>query len=275
MEEKIIIPNACFDNPTKQDYIWNPPEELNGINSKRPKDKVTVQDQKQTPACTFYSAYHVINGYNILEDERQGVNRPQIDPLIPRNIFCKERGYSNKGYDIQWAAQKAKDAGKIQGWGSIPASLPNQDQVDRMKRTLDAGYFMNCWSSNGDWHTTGVTGVYTLRTDGKFVGHAWSIIDYDNSKGFLCINSRWIWGQEKGYFWLPFNLVDKVYSKLAIIDKDDSWYFAKLKERSQAMDAVRALKKTYALTIPQADKDMCAKLATELRTIYGFTDKDL
>jgi hypothetical protein len=69
METKEIT-DDCLDNPTKQDYQREPEEEvLNGINSKRPKEKVIVQDQKATPACTYYSAYHVINGYNILEDE--------------------------------------------------------------------------------------------------------------------------------------------------------------------------------------------------------------
>lgn len=41
------------------------------------------------------------------------------------------------------------------------------------------------------------------------------------------------------------------------------------------MEGVRQLKKIYALDIPQSSKDMCSKIATNLRNTYGFTDKDL
>ena len=274
MEVKDINFN-CFDNPTQSDYKFEWEDMLSGINSKRPKDKIKVQDQKQTPACTFYSAYHVINGYNLLEDERQGIDRPQIDPLVPRNEFCKYRGNYTMWYSIQWAATEAKKAGKIIGRLSIGNELSNDVQVEKMKKALDSWYFMNTGSSNGDRQTTGSTGTYTLRTDTKFVWHARSIIDYD-TKWFIAINSRGIRWKELWYFHVPFNLVDKLYSKLVIMDTDDSWYFQRIKERSQAMDAVRQLKKIYALSLlSSSSKDMCGKIATELRNIYGFTDKDL
>jgi len=274
MEEKERNFN-CFDNPTSTDYKFEENDELAGINSKRPKEKVQVQDQERTPACTFYSAYHVINGYNLLEDERQGVDRPQIDPLIPWNAFCKARGYYDKGYTIQWAATEAKKAGKIIWWTSIGNELTNDVQVEKMKKALDMWYFLNTGSGNGDRQTTGSTWTYTLRTDGQFVGHAWSIVDYD-SKGFIAINSWGIRGKEQGYFHVPFNLVDKIYSKLCIIDKDDSLYFERIKEKSQAMETVRQLKKTYSLSLlSQSSRDMCGKIATELRNTYWFTDKDL
>ena len=144
-----------------------------------------------------------------------------------------------------------------------------------MKKALDSWYLMNTGSSNGDRQTTGITGMYTLRTDWKFVWHAWSIIDYDD-RWFIAINSRGKRGKELWYFHVPFNLVDKLYSKLVIMDSDDSRYFEKIKERSQALEAVRQLKKTYALSLlSQSGKDMCGKIATELRNTYGFTDKDL
>jgi len=264
----------CFDNPTATDYQFEVDETLNGLNSKRPKEKIKIQNQEKTPACTFFSAYHVINGYNLLEDERQGIDRPQTNPLVPWNEFCKARGYYDKWYTIQWAATEAKKAGKIVGWTSIDNKSPNDVQVEKMKKALDMWYFLNTGSGNGDWSATGKTGIYTIRTDNKFVGHAWSIVDYD-SKWFIAINSRGIRWKERWYFYVPFGLVDKIYSKLVIIDKDDSWYFEKIKNKSKAMEWVRQLKKIYGLDIPQLNKDMCGKIATELRTIYWFTDKDL
>jgi len=99
--DKFITENHAFtdtawDIPSKFDYLRDVEEEVSGIANKRPKIKLKVQDQKQTPACTFFSAYHVINAYNILEDERQGQDRPQIDPAIPWAEFCRDRGYSNR-----------------------------------------------------------------------------------------------------------------------------------------------------------------------------------
>ena len=45
--------------------------------------------------------------------------------------------------------------------------------------------------------------------------------------------------------------------------------------KNKAMEGVRQLKKIYALDISQASKDMCSKIATELRNTYWFTDNDL
>jgi hypothetical protein len=59
-----------------------------------------------------------------------------------------------------------------------------------------------------------------------------------------------------------------IYSKLVIIDKDDSGYFERIKNKSKAMEGVRALKKIYELAISTDAKNMCSKIATELRAVY-------
>ena len=57
------------DLPSKLDYSFSTLEEVyNGENSKRPKDKLIVQNQGTSKACTMYSATHIVNGNNILED---------------------------------------------------------------------------------------------------------------------------------------------------------------------------------------------------------------
>ena len=239
----------CFDNPTQSDYVFEWEDELAGINSKRPKEKVKVQDQWQTPACTFYSAYHVINGYNILEDERQGIDRPQIDPINPRNEFCKARWYYDRGYTIQWAATEAKKAGKITGWTTILTSTEKNKQIEQMKKALDMWYFINTGSANWDRAKTKKTGIYTLRKDNKFVWHAWSIVDYDESKKcFIAINSRGLRGKEKWYFYVPYDLVDKIYSKLVIIDKSDNDFFLKIKSKAKAIEIIRNARKLYEIS---------------------------
>lgn len=71
------------DKPDQRDYLFNDfSERARGdIESVRPKRKFKVQNQKNTPACTMFSACHISNGQNILEDKRLGVNREQIDPM--------------------------------------------------------------------------------------------------------------------------------------------------------------------------------------------------
>lgn len=275
MKEKNIIFN-CFDNPIKTDYKFEIKEELCWIRSKRPKDKVIVQNQEDTPACTFYSEYHTINWYNILEDERNWISRQQINPREPRNKFCKARWYYDRWYNIQWAATEAKKEWMIVWWSTISNDIQKNEQIEKMKKALDMWFFINTGSANWDRSIIKKTWIYTTRKDNVFVWHAWSIVDYNETKKcFIAINSRGIRWKEKWYFYVPYDLVDKIYSKLVIIDKDDSWYFEKIKNKSKAMEWVRQLKKIYELDIPQLNKDMCWKIATELRNTYLFTDKDL
>lgn len=273
--ENHAFTDTAWDVPSKQDYIRNPSEEdwLEWIRSKRPTEKLKVQDQWQTPACTFYSAYHVINAYNILEDERQGQERPQIDPAIPRAEFCRWRWYSNSGYSIQWAANKAKKAGKIKWWATIPQYEPIESKIAKMKKALDMGYFINTGSSNGDWTKTKLERKYIVRTDGRFVWHARSIVDYDD-EWFIALNSWWPYWCDKWYFHVPFDVVDKIYSALVIIDADDSWYFEKLKGKSKAMNLVRSLKSMYEF-LPAKRQEISHNMADYLRTFYWFTDEEL
>lgn len=271
----IIRQFATLDIPSRHDYIWNPSDEFAGIKSAWPTDKVKVWDQGSTPACTFFSIYQLINGYNLLEDDIHEWERPQIDPIVPWNLFCTERKNFTSWYSIQWAAQKAKVAGKIEWWSTIPSTLLLDEQIKRMKKALDMTYFISTGSSNGDWTKTKKTKVYTLRTDGKFVGHGWSIVDYDDSKSsFIALNSRGPLRANKGYFYVPFNLVGSIYSKLVIVDKDDSWYFQKLKDRSKAMELVRDLKAMYSV-LPVVQQLAAAAMADYLRATYAFTDADL
>jgi hypothetical protein len=264
--------DTCWDAPTKQDYLWNPPEELAWLHSKRPKDKVIVQNQLSTPACTFFSTYHVVNWNNVLEDERNGATRQQIDPMIPRNDFCRKRWYWNAGYSIQWALQEAKVAQKITGWASIPTELPVDQQILKINQALDMGYFICTGSANGDWAKTQITHNYTVN-GGQFVGHAFCIVDRDDN-WYLALNSWWPTWCEWWYFHIPRNVVDKLYSKLVVIDYDDSGYFQKLKDKSKAMTLVRDLKSLYG-DLPAHWQEVSHSLADYLRTYYWFNDTDL
>jgi len=130
-------------------------------------------------------------------------------------------------------------------------TIPNTTEINemnrQMKKALDLWKFIYTWSWNWDRQTTGKTWIYTLRTDGKFVGHAWSIIDYDDTKWYLAINSfgkdRWVgW-----YFRLPFELANRIYSKNVIIDHNDN-LFSQVVVKAKAINIIKACQSYYPTT---------------------------
>lgn len=266
--------NDAYDFPTKQDYKWSDYQyTLQGDVIERPFDKVKVQNQGSLPACVWFANTHIINGNNILEDNIIWQDRTQIDAKQLWNEYCINRGYANGGTSIQDMAKFTTKKWLIQGYITITGT--GDLLVANMKKALDMGHFILTGSSNGDRTQTKNTGIYTLRTDGKYVGHWWDIVWYGDGFfwGMNSYGNRW---PHKWYFKVPFSMVDKLFSKLAIIDKDDSWYFLKLKEKSQAMESVRQLKKIYALSfLPEQQKKECSDIANTLRLVYWFTDNDL
>lgn len=270
-----LFTDVCWDNPTKQDYLFTPPSEYGEWDpQRRPRGRVIVWDQWNSPACVWYSGIHIVNWYNILEDDRLWSTREQINPWGIWIDFCKERWYSDKWTSIQDMANYLKRKWLIQWRTQIPNHIWLEKVIDNMKKAIDMWYFLHTGSSNWDWTKTRINKKYTLRTDRKFVWHGFSIVDYDNT-GFIAINSRWPDWCDSWYFHIPFELSDKLYSKLVYIDKDDTWWFQRLKDKEKAKEGVRQLKKIYDLDISKSNKENCWKIATELRTNYWFTDKDL
>lgn len=245
---EIKIENYAYDEPTDSDYLYSEYEnfidkkEDEWISSPFPENTI-VWNQGNTPACTCYSLTHIFNANNLLEDERLQENRDQIDPKIPRWLFCAKRGYSDKWSSIQTMAQFFKDRGMIEWYVTIKNI--EKDQIEKIKKALDMWKFISTGSSNGDRTTTKKTWVYTLRKDWKFVWHAWCIVDYSDGY-FRAVNSygdkRWpYWGKFK----VPFNMIDKIYSKLVIIDKDDSWQFSKLSTYKKAQEMLKIARELY------------------------------
>jgi tetrahydromethanopterin S-methyltransferase subunit H len=66
--------------------------------------------------------------------------------------------------------------------------------------------------------------------------------------------------------------VDKVYSKLAIIDKDDSGIFGQFREKEKAKALVKQLQDMYASTKNAQVWDQLHLLADSLREIYNIRD---
>lgn len=240
----------CTDEPTNKDYLFSEYETFidkdeygKGVNSMRPQE-TKIWNQGNTPACTCYSACHVYNGENLLEDKRLWENRQQQDPAVIWNQFCAKRNIYNAGTSIQTMANYYKERWLIKGYVTIKNA--ETDVVAKMKKALDMGMFISTGSMNGDWSAIKKTWIYVRRKDNLDVWHAWCIVDYWDGY-FWCVNSygdkRWPYN---GMFKLPFELATNVYSKLVFIDQDDKWSFASLADKKKSEELVRIAKELYA-----------------------------
>lgn len=251
MTELVKEQFRATDEPTKKDYLFDDfetikhadPEYAEWSDKVRPRETFVVQNQWQTPACTAFSNGHIYNGNNIIEDKKIGESRPQVNPANFRNKFCELRGSSKTGTSIQTMAKFYKDQWLIEWFVTIRNS--ETDLVKKMRKAIDNGNFLATGSSNGDRATIKKTGVYSVRKDDVFVWHARCIVSYEDDF-FRAINSWGNRGIHGGYFKVPNDMVDKVYSKLAIIDKDDSIYFQMLRDKIKAEEMKTIWKYLYS-----------------------------
>lgn len=198
--------NAVIDIPDERDY---PYEMLVGGEYKNvefPRDILIVQNQWAQPltkmACSRYGMAHIANGQNILLDKWQPYQ--WID--LWKSYLEINPQAETSGATLQSALKQAKDT-KIISWYAVVKT------IDEAKQAIDRGHFIYTGSSNGDWVSVRDKKIYALRTDSRIVWHVWVIIGYDDT-GFIAINS---YGQNNGYFSLPYNLFDTTFTKYAII----------------------------------------------------------
>ena len=201
--------------------------------------------------CTMYSACHISNWQNILEDKRLWVKREQVDPLWPWNEFCAERGNYNNWAAIQTIALRHKKKGFIEGFVTISRQTDELTQSRQMKQAIDMWCFLSSGSAFWDRATIKKTGMFSERTDGVFTWHAYCFVDYvldgdGEVEYFWAVNSWWdTWGIHKGYFKVYRNQLMNHYSKLVFIDKDDSRNFANFEEIQKIKQAIAILRDVY------------------------------
>lgn len=264
--DKVKIPKGIgfwYDQPDSRDYMFEDFDEYarGEAVGKRPKRKITIFNQWATPSCTMQASQKIVNAYNILEDERLWLSRAQVDPLVPWNIFCSERGDYTSGSSIQTMAVRHKRKGNISWYTSIKANEEKQKKIVQMKKALDMWFFLLTWSAFGDWWVIKQTWVYSERPDKKFVGHWRIIVDYDEQEQvFRAVNSywptRWIY---KGYFKVPYDMVDRIYSCIVLVDRDDSHLFGRFEEIQKVKQAVALLRDVYNSTTLDSVKNYLEK----------------
>ena len=246
----VTIKSFATDEPSSRDYPFDEYRKVKEENTEysewtpsgRPREKSIVFNQYNTPACTAFSDGHIYNWNNIIENERLWENREQKNPNIFWDAFCLERNNFNTGTSIQTMALWYKKKLLIEWFVTITNGV---GQIDKIKRAIDAWYRISTGSNNWNWTKTKNTGIYTLRTDKKIVWHAFAIVDYEQDF-FWAINSYGNkWGLYEWYFKIPFTLIDKIYSKLVIIDKNDSKTFQKFKDRIRVNEIITLAKMLY------------------------------
>lgn len=260
--------NLCFDSPDTRDYSAQQYIDMAmGTESyERPTKEVIIQDQKKTSACTRYASVVINNGQNINEYNKNWQKYDQIDPLIVWN-----RG--NKNLTLTSALSQLKTEGLIAGRTAIKKVPSDKSQaILTMKQAIDMGNYIFTWSDNGDWGKTWTAPfTYTLRTDGRIVWHAWAIVTYDESKQmFKCPNSRWPKRWDKWYFRLRYEDIDKIFTKYCIIDKDDSWVFAKFARKQKAIELVNACSTFWNGETELQTQTHLHDLAEQLRQEYNL-----
>ena len=248
-ETKEIEITYAVDQPSQRDYTFseylsfknNDNETANWEFGIRPS-QTKIWNQGNTAACTCYSLTHIYNWENILEDETIWVSREQQDPMVLWKRFCAWRNNYVSWYDIQGMALWFKKQLLIEWFVTIPKWTK---QIEQMKQALDMWKFISTGSAYWDWANIKKTGIYSVRTDGMFVGHAWAIVDYWDGY-FRAVNSYWEdWWPYNGKFKVPFELVSTIYSTLVIIDKDDSGAFAYLQDYKKAQEMLSIAKDLY------------------------------
>ena len=243
----------AYDNPDKRDYLFEDfleYAEWEGKAFKFDIDKVTVFNQKWTPACTMYGGIHLVNILNLNEDRINWYpEREQINPATPRNLFCAERGNFLSWDSIQNVANWLKKKWYIEWYVTITSKQPIEKTIQQVDIALSM-WGIATGSAFGDWAKIRKTGIYTDSDPKYFLGHAWDIVIKEKVWDYYkCMNS---WGENrwpyKGYFLIHKNDLNKIYSKLVYIDKNDKDLFKNFAEIQKVKEAINTLRVIYNTT---------------------------
>lgn len=222
-----------IDNPDKRDYDFE--EYAAWVGQVRPRHELTVYDQWQTPACTRFALGHIVNGNNINEYHDNGIYYKQVNPIEWWNKWVKFKS-------LQSALIEFKKRGLIE-WRVVIKT----DKINWIKKALSMWMRIYTWSD--DWLRWIYRSPrnYQKRKDWKIVWHAWSIVwDEPSNERFVVINSFWADWWDSWYFYLPYKDIDSCFSLNVIIDSDDSWKFAILKQKEKAKQFISLAKELYS-----------------------------
>jgi len=240
--KKLLSQISCLDVPDIRDYPFidyitkreNYIESV-AVDKTRPYHAITIQDQWNIWACTFYSPTIINNGQNINEYSQNWQIYTQINPLT---LWNQQKVHT---YQIIDWVKFLKNAWMIEWYTSIPVCLQkdNDNRVNLFKKAIDIGNYINTWGKGIDWGrqysfpkecvqwTT--TGFYAT------VSHCFNLIWYDDTlKRFINCGSFWADWWDNWYSYISYADIWRLFSAYVIIDKDNTGSFQKIKLYQQA-----------------------------------------
>lgn len=227
--------NACLDEPTPLDFKFS---ELVGTLSEIkkifPQDKLQIFNQGADPdtlmSCTRQWLANITNGNNILGQNYQDINLAKKEWLKAIEI---NPSIKNQWDYLQNALKQFVDDKLISGYSVVST-------IEEAKAAIDRGNYIYSGSSNWDWASVRNENLYRIRTDGRVCWHAFAFGVAYNDQWFIGINS---YGNDNGYFLIPYELFDTTFTKYCIFDYVDQQEIDLYKQKTmeQRIERIKAL----------------------------------
>ena len=95
-----------------------------------------------------------------------------------------------------------------------------------MMKAIDNWDYIYTGSNNGYWYWVYKTHIYSIKPK-KTAWHLFCIIGY-NGDWFIAVNS---YGKKDGYFVIPYDLVNTLYTRYAVLNDDKEEYLLLFKTK--------------------------------------------
>jgi len=174
-------------------------------------------DQETKKSCTRQGIINVVNSQNLLKYLVEDLDYTHLSAK-PMRLEHEEWRYKLAWVEkwtlwssLQSALQQAKDKNHT-AWYAKAMTVNNA--IDAINRQ----HFIYTGSNNGNWSQIWAGWMYKRRTDWKIVWHAFAwAVAYDLDRQFFwAIDSSW-----RKFFKIPFSEWNTLYTRYAIIDRDD------------------------------------------------------
>ena len=276
--QQVISQNPVIDNPDSRDYQFDDymkqqTEETHvWLVTKRPYDLRVPFWQGNIWACTFFWPTLANNWQQALAFKQQNLSYDQINPMELWNeqwthtyqILDWLRFLKNKGM-ISWyvAISKGTQANNDNRVKQFKQSIDMGNYIDTGAYGIDYGRAFSYPMDNLVWTTTGFYAT---------ASHCFNLIDYDDAKQhFVMAGSFSEKRGNKWYAYISYADVWRLYTAYAIINKDDSWIFAKFKNQQQAKQLADSCSVFWEKELDSETQNLLHLLAQKLREEYDIS----
>ena len=250
-----------YDTPTSNDFEFEELEYWEATEPfKYPYSEVTIFDQSADPrtrtACTIFSPRIANNGQNLVE--RKNLWLGKYEQKDPKNDWLDYRRGWNlyTGWSIQTALKYL-----IKVWAISWFAVCNTESA--IDTALSQGKMIATGSKFGDWWTIFKTKRYAESR--KLQWHIFVIVakDWDD---YIATH----WYKCCPYFRVHKSRIPKLFSKNAMLDKNDADKLEFMKARLYAQKLAPQNSEFWKMTTPSIQKKL-AELNKEMKSTYNFS----